>query len=386
MKRLILVAGFLTLAANPSPLAAQKSQALEFNGFGSWWHFDKSFLVENGFGGGARIGYNLSDRVGLEVVGDFIATRNVAATQNIDVSGISANVVMNFPASDRFTVVVSGGYTRMVFAHDPPYDFTQNLIGGGVGFRGFVSHHVALRGDVRAQYRPDNPFYSNAFTGQVQASLGASYFFIPPQQGKGWNKNYQWYWGAQGGAFVSKTNTETYAYDPIVGGHWLITARRTALYVAYEQSFFLADAHAVIVDPNSSTSSVGPGFRDVTFSDVRRFMFGVLAYPSQKVIEPFAGGGFALMQVLNPSVDCSSCTTLGEAEEAASRVHDASSKAFFWVMGGLQMNYSSRFNVFAHYMLTSSAQEFLLDGNTHTVQAGLRYSLGTAKEGITERH
>ena len=92
------------------------------------------------------------------------------------------------------------------------------------------------------------------------------------------------------------------------------------------------------------------------------------------------------MQVLNPSVDCSSCTTLGEAEEAASRVHDASSKAFVWVMGGLQMNYSSRFNVFAHYLLTSSAQGFLLDGNTHTLQAGLRYSLGTSKEGITERH
>ena len=274
----------------------------------------------------------------------------------------------------------------MVFAHDPPYDFTQHLIGGGLGFRGFVSHHLAIRGDVRAQYRPDNPFYSNAFTAQVQASLGASYFFIPPQQGKGWNKNYQWYWGAQGGAFVSKTNTEAYVYDPIIGGHWLITARRTALYAAYEQSFFLADAHAVIFDPNASTSSVGPGFRDVTFSDVRRFMFGVLAYPSQKVIEPFAGGGFALMQVLNPSVDCSSCTTLGEAEEAATRVHDASSKAFVWVMGGLQMNYSSRFNVFAHYLLTSSAQGFLLDGNTHTLQAGLRYSLGTSKEGITERH
>ena len=386
MKRLILLGGFLTLVANPSRLAAQKSQALEFNGFGSWWRFDKSFLVENGFGGGVRIGYSLSDRVGLEVVGDFIATRNVAATQNIDVSGISANVVFNFPASDRFTLVASGGYSHMVFAHDPPYDFTQHLIGGGLGFRGFVSHHLAIRGDVRAQYRPDNPFYSNAFTAQVQASLGASYFFIPPQQGKGWNKNYQWYWGAQGGAFVSKTNTEAYVYDPIIGGHWLITARRTALYAAYEQSFFLADAHAVIFDPNASTSSVGPGFRDVTFSDVRRFMFGVLAYPSQKVIEPFAGGGFALMQVLNPSVDCSSCTTLGEAEEAATRVHDASSKAFVWVMGGLQMNYSSRFNVFAHYLLTSSAQGFLLDGNTHTLQAGLRYSLGTSKEGITERH
>jgi hypothetical protein len=384
MKRLILLAGFLTLVANPSPVAAQKSQALEFNGFASWWRFDASFLLENRLGGGARIGYNLGDRFGVEVVGDFIQTRNLAQTQDVKVQTISANLVVNFPASDHLTFVASGGYSHMTFGPDAPYDFTQNLVGGGLGFRGFISSHVAVRGDVRAQYRPDNPFFSNAFTGQVQATLGASYFFVPPQQGRGWNKNYQWYWGAQGGAFVSKTNTEAYAYDPIIGGHWLITAKRTALYVAYEQAMFLADAHAVIFDPSSSNSSVGPSFRDVTFSDVRRIVFGVLAFPSQKVIEPFAGGGFALQQILNPSVDCSTCN-LGEATEAADRVAAASSKAFVWVSAGLQMNYSSKFNIFAQYMLTSASQEFLLDGNTHTLQAGVRYSLGTAKEGITDR-
>jgi hypothetical protein len=183
----------------------------------------------------------------------------------------------------------------------------------------------------------------------VQGSVGASYFFIPPQQGRGFNRQYQWYWGAQGGAFVYKTNAQPLYYDPIIGGHWLITARRTALYVAYEQAVFLTDANAVLLDPNSSASSVGPGFRDVTFHDMRRIMFGVLAFPTQKIIEPFAGGGFALMQVLNPTVDCSSCTTLSELVEAADRAHDASSKAFFWLMGGLQVNYSTKLNVFAQY-------------------------------------
>jgi len=114
-------------------------------------------------------------------------------------------------------------------------------------------------------------------------------------------------------------------------------------------------------------------------------MFGVLAFPAQKVIEPFAGGGFALMQVLNPVVDCSGCT-LSEATEAGDRAHEASSRAFFWLMGGLQINYSSKLNVFAHYLLTSSAPGFLLESNTHSLQGGIRYSLGSSKEGITERH
>jgi hypothetical protein len=384
MKRLVLLVGFVTLVA--APAAAQRSQNIEFGGFGSWWRFDRSFFIQNGFGAGARISYNWSDRVSFEVTGDYIQTTNLAATQDINVSTISGALVLNFPMSERVTLFASGGYSHMVFGKDPPYDFTQSLVNGGLGFRAFVARHVALRGDIRAQYRPDNPFFSNAFTGQVQASLGASYFFIPPQQGRGFNTNFQWYWGAQGGFLLSKTNVQPYAYDPIVGGHWLITARRTALYLAYEQAIFLTDAQAVIFDPASSNSSVGPGFRDVTFKDVRRLMFGVLAYPTQKIIEPFGGGGFALVQVLSPTVDCSSCATLGEAVEAQDRVLDQSSRAFFWIMGGLQINYSSRLNVFAHYLLTSSAANFLLESNTHTIQGGIRLSLGTSKEGITERH
>ena len=383
MRRLILLVGFVSLVTVPA--AAQRAQNIEFGGFGSWWRFDRSFLVKNGFGGGARIGYNLSDRVGVEVTGDYVATTNLAATQDITVSTVSAGLVLNLPVGDQSSILASGGYSRMIFGKAAPYDFTQHLVYGGLGFRLFLSHHVALRGDVRAQYRPDNPFYSNAFTGEVQGSAGVSYFFIPPAQGHGFNTNFQWYWGAQGGAFISKTVTQPYVYDPIVGGHWLIKSRRTALYVAYEQAIFLTAAQTVIFDPNSTNSSVGPDFRDVTFHDMRRLMFGVLAFPAQKVIEPFAGGGFALMQVLNPTVDCTGCN-MSQAVEADDRVHTAASKAFFWVMGGLQINYSSKLNVFAHYLLTSSAANFLLQSNTHTLQGGIRLSLGTSKEGITEQH
>ena len=384
MKRLVLLVGFVTLVANSA--AAQRSQNIEFGGFGSWWRFDRSFLIKNGFGGGARIGYNLNDRVGLEVTGDYIATTNLAATQDITVSTVSGGLVLNFPVGDQSSILASGGYSRMIFGKAAPYDFTQHLVYGGLGFRLFVSHHVALRGDVRAQYRWDNPYYTNAFTGEVQGSIGASYFFIPPQQGRGFNTNFQWYWGAQGGFFLSKTNTQPYVYDPIVGGHWLITSRRTALYVAYEQALFLSDANAVIFDPNSSGCSVGSApCRDVTFNRVRRLMFGVLAYPTQKVIEPFGGLGFAIMQILNPVVDCTGCD-LSQASQADDRVNDASSKAFFWVIGGLQINYSSKLNVFAQWLMTSSAANFLLQSNTHSLQGGVRVSLGTSKEGITERH
>lgn len=200
------------------------------------------------------------------------------------------------------------------------------------------------------------------------------------------DRSFQWYWGGQGGVFTYRTLLQPFYYDPIAGGHWLITASRTALYVAYEQAWFLTDATTVVADPASTgTPTIPAGFREVIFGDMRRLMMGVLAFPLQKRIEPYLGGGFALMQVLNPIVDCSACVTLGEVAEAQDRAEDASSKAFFWVMGGIQIS-QGRLALFGQYFATSSSQRFLIDGSTHTLQGGLRYSLGTSKEGVTERH
>jgi hypothetical protein len=200
------------------------------------------------------------------------------------------------------------------------------------------------------------------------------------------DRNYQWYWGGQGGAFMYKTNFQPYYFDPVLGGHWLITARRTALYVSYEQAWFLTDARATIADPNSTS-----GLRDVSFRNMRRLMFGVLAFPTQKRIEPFAGGGFALMQVLDPLVDCSGtgpnsdCPTLSDQISAQDRAQDGSSKAFFWMMGGIQIN-NGRLALFGHYLITSAARGFLIEGTTHSIQGGIRYAIGTAKEGVSEGH
>ena len=193
-------------------------------------------------------------------------------------------------------------------------------------------------------------------------------------------RDYQWYWGGQAGAFYFQTGAQGYSFEPMIGGHWVITAKRTALYVAYEQAVLLSEAAAIILDPGSSGCSAGSGCRDVTFSDMRRIMFGVLAYPTRTFTEPYFGGGFAMMQVLNPTVDCTTCFG-SEGFEAQSRAEDASSKAFFWLMAGVQIN-RGKFALFGHYILTSAAQSFLIQGTTHSFQGGARISFGTAKEGI----
>ena len=200
------------------------------------------------------------------------------------------------------------------------------------------------------------------------------------------DRSYRWYWGAQAGGFLYQTNAQGYAFDPMFGGHWLITAKRTALYIGGEQAFFLSDAISSVGDPNSAT-----GVRDATFSQVRRLFFGLLAFPLQKRIEPYLGGGFAIVTVQNAVVDCSNttpnsqCATANDVVSAQSFVDDASSTATAWFMGGVQIN-MGKLAVYGQYMLTSASQNFLLSGSTHSIQGGIRYALGSSKEDVNTAH
>ena len=79
------------------------------------------------------------------------------------------------------------------------------------------------------------------------------------------------------------------------------------------------------------------------------------------------------------------CVTRADTVAALDAADANASKAFFWVMGGVDIR-QGRLSIFGHYIITSSAKGFMLRGPTHTLQGGVRYSLGTAKEGVTEEH
>jgi hypothetical protein len=387
MRALLLVG--VGLAGATASLSAQRSDQIELGVYGSFTRFDRAYQLPDRVGGGVRFGYFLSDRVSIEVDGTYLGPSAIAGRASYFLHTGHASLVFNFPlGSSSFYVL--GGASRVDLGTTAPYNFAENGIHGGAGLRFLLGDRLGLRLDGKAFYRPPKSPLTGLWTGHVIGSAGISYVTGMPRRGgyyaRSGDRNHQWYWGAQGGLFIYKTNVQSSTAEPIFGGHWLITSRRTAFYFGIEQSFFLSDAQAVIFDPNSSSSSAGPGFRDVTFSKVRRVMFGLVTHPAQRRMEPFVGGGFAMVQILSPAVDCSSCTNLSELAEAQDRAAEAASKAFFWLKGGLQINYSSKLNVFANYLITSSSQGFLLDGNTHTLQGGIRYSLGTSKEGITERN
>jgi hypothetical protein len=416
----VLLAGGGGLAT----LSAQHAHQLEIGGYTSWTRYDRAFGFNNTFdswkslGFGGRIGYFLNDYIGLEIDGN-VATPTYKATGDTTTAVLGgASLVINSGTGGNVLYVL-GGYARLHLGPTGPMTSDLNAVQGGIGDRIFFGNHVALRLEARAYYRPGSGSPTGLWVGHVTGSAGLSLFLggggpggappppeIPkakrdsilaaggqvpearPRPTGGGGPSYEnrasdwthkWYWGAQGGLLVFKTNFDSYSFEPTVGGHWLITGKKTALYVAYEQSFFLSERHATIVEPDGT---VNPG--NVTFKDARRIMAGVLAFPAQLRVEPFGGMGFAIVELLNPVASCSSCTSLAQAAQLQDEAENAASKAFFWWMGGIDIK-QGRLALYGHYILTSSAASFLIQGTTHTFQGGIRYALGSSKEGVTDR-
>ena len=263
-----------------------------------------------------------------------------------------------------------------------PGDPVGNGVTNSLDFTGSAGLSVFLFGKGSGQAKPQP--ISQATKDSIIAAGGT----LPPEtpeptrkvfvkSGVGWQR--QWFWGAQAGVLSFNTDVDGFSAEPTFGGHWLITAKKTAMYVSYEQSFFLSDRHATITHPNGT---IEPG--NIAFDGVRRIMMGVLAFPVQKAVQPYGGVGFAIMEVLDPVATCTGCTA-GDLAIVQNAADDAATKAFFWWMGGVDVR-QGRLSLYGHYILTQQARGFLIHGVTHTVQGGIRYSFGSSREDITAKH
>ncbi len=246
-----------------------------------------------------------------------------------------------------------------------PGDPVGNGVTNALDFTGSAGLSVFLFGKGSGQAKPQP--ISQATKDSIIAAGGT----LPPEtpeptrkvfvkSGVGWQR--QWFWGAQAGVLSFNTDVDGFSAEPTFGGHWLITAKKTAMYVSYEQSFFLSDRHATITHPNGT---IEPG--NVAFDGVRRIMMGVLAFPVQKAVQPFGGVGFAIMEVLDPMATCTGCTA-GDLAIVQNAADDAATKAFFWWMGGVDVR-QGRLSLYGHYILTQAGPRVPHRGR-HTHGAG----------------
>lgn len=184
--------------------------------------------------------------------------------------------------------------------------------------------------------------------------------------------SFKWYLSAQGGVLGFETQSQTRGWAPSVGGSLLVTARRTGLLLSVDE-----------VIGNDEVSAIGDasGVRSVTFDRIRKYAATLIGYPIRGAAQPYVGVGFGLLQTINPQPG-GFFTNPSEVSAAQSVAKDRSTNGFMAFTAGLQFRVG-RAMAFGQYQITTSpGQDALLRGVSHALTGGLRFSLGSAREGI----
>jgi len=197
-------------------------------------------------------------------------------------------------------------------------------------------------------------------------------------QSTAWQR--KWYWGGQGGAMFYTTNLMSGTQTAILGGgHWLITGKRSALYIGVEQVKYADSSSTAIADASAAATG---GLRTVNFSSGRILQAGIYIIPNDGNLQLLTGGGFAINEITDPVPVVSATATQQEISAAAQAVDDASTKAFLWVSAGLQLR-AGRWALYGSYQYMPAAKDFAINTGIQWLSVGLRYALTSAHEDVT---
>jgi len=188
----------------------------------------------------------------------------------------------------------------------------------------------------------------------------------------------QWYWGAQAGAHRFRTPEASASWETgyTFGAHWLITGKRMGLYMSYDHILY-DDALSVISDPTSGT-----GTRSVQFDNGRYVQADLIAMPLKGSIQFMIGAGFTIHNISDATVQ-GTFATPDDLAFSQELVDDASTRAFFNIMSGVQLMLGRRAAVYVSYEFVPSTDNFLLSSEQHTLGGGIRYTFGGRKEEVT---
>lgn len=178
----------------------------------------------------------------------------------------------------------------------------------------------------------------------------------------------RWYWGIKGGMMSYRLPTSGNVITPSAGIDWLITQRRSALYISYSRSF-QAEQDTFAVDGLAGTNN------GVSFDGLQKITIGVAAMIGDKRLQPYVGGGFALHILANAQ-----STTPSPPTSVSSAITDASSGAFLFVLGGLQYRMGTKGAVFASWQYSPLGRTYLLQGGSSSFEAGFRYAILNATD------
>lgn len=189
--------------------------------------------------------------------------------------------------------------------------------------------------------------------------------------------SFRWYVGAQGGVLMFETQTQTSSTIPSAGMHLLVLAKRAALLISVDEALGSTEQSA-LGDPTAPF-----GRRNVSFDRLRKYSGTMLAFPLRNAkADPFLGVGFGILHTVGTEAQ-GNFTSGASAAQAQANAVQAGSSGFISLLGGVQYRVSPNWVIFGQYQITNSPSAGqLLVGPSHGFTAGIRVSLGGAKEGL----
>ena len=180
---------------------------------------------------------------------------------------------------------------------------------------------------------------------------------------------YKWYWGVKGGMLTYSLPTTGQAVTPQLGGEWVVTAKRTALYVGFSQS-------PTAQQDTFRLASVSGGPYQIAFDGMRRIQIGVMVFPTNGNLQPYVGGGFVIETLTNARYTGAAAIS----STVSTAINNASSGGFALVIAGIQLRMGRKLAIYAHYQGCPQGHDFLLAGSSNSLEAGIRYAFLPARE------
>lgn len=188
-------------------------------------------------------------------------------------------------------------------------------------------------------------------------------------------ESFKWYVGAQAGVTIFETQSQTPGAIFTAGGSLLVTAKRTGLLISVEEGI---KSNQVSRFPDATGAG---GTRQVLFNNIRKYSVSLVAYPLRTIAQPYLGLGFGWLQTVK-EYPTGPFATAADQAAALALAKSAGSIGFGSFTAGIQARVS-RIMIFGQYQITSGAAAGkLFVGSTHALTAGVRFGLGSAREGI----
>lgn len=182
MAPVLLVSAFLL----PSPARAEiKAGSVELSPFMGYSFFEDRQNLKNSPIFGGRIGYNFTDRFGVEATGQFSPSRVDDRSQpftrqgqftspmdDVDVSMYHVDLLYHFMPQAKLNPFVTAGYGVAHYSPNINSKSTMSAVNAGVGAKYWVAENVALRVDVRDNMIFDEHIHNMEATAGVVFRFG----------------------------------------------------------------------------------------------------------------------------------------------------------------------------------------------------------------------